>query len=156
SVPVGIADLPDGPAGQPPTLGYTAGTVLIDINAGGFGWFIDPTPADDAEFAARNGPEGLKATADSPAFGRMDLLTVVMRELGRMRGREDESQAGAAADLMFETLAPGVRRLPDAFLGAPAPGKGVPGSSPLADTAGSGPASSQQAIIDAAFASLAP
>ena len=89
-------------------------------------------------------------------FRSMDLLTVVMHELGHMLGLADETQAGATADLMFETLAPGVRRLPDAILGAPAPGKGVPGSSPLADTAGSGPASSQQAIIDAAFASLAP
>ena len=45
-VHVVIADLPDGSNGQLPVLGYTTdGTVLIDVNAGGFGWFIDHTRA---------------------------------------------------------------------------------------------------------------
>src|SRR5262249_14433657 len=38
---VAIADLPDGGNGQLPVLGYTTDQVRIDVNAGGFGWFID-------------------------------------------------------------------------------------------------------------------
>src|SRR5262249_55737826 len=86
---VEIADLPDGSASTPPTLGYTDGTVLIDVNAGGFGWFIDPTPADDAEFGTTGRPTDLRAAAGGPAYGRMDLLTVVMHELGHVLGLDD-------------------------------------------------------------------
>jgi hypothetical protein len=105
-IPIGIADLPDGGPGRLPVIGYTDGTVLIDINAGGFGWFIDPTPADDSEFAVGS----LIAPAGSPAAGRMDLLSVVMHELGHVLGLQDVE--GGDHDLMGDTLTPGVRRVP--------------------------------------------
>jgi hypothetical protein len=112
SARVRIADLPDGSASQPPTLGYTDGAVLIDVTAGGFGWFIDPTPADNAEFAGTGRSGYLAASAGSPAFGRMDLLTVVLHELGHVLGLEDLGSAADAHDLMATTLLPGERRLP--------------------------------------------
>src|SRR5207245_10903049 len=116
-----IADLPDGSAGTPATLGYTDGTVLIDVNAGGFGWFIDPTPANDAEFAGTGHPGDLKATAGSPAAGRMDLLTVVMHELGHVLGLADLTGPRDAYDLMAERLNPGERRLPGVSQQPPTP-----------------------------------
>jgi hypothetical protein len=65
--------------------------ITIDPRAGGFGWYLDPTPGDDVEFAGATAPGG------------MDLLTVLVHELGHVLGLED---------LMGETLAPGVRRGP--------------------------------------------
>jgi len=65
---------------------------LIDTNAAGYGWFIDKTPAAHEEFSipAANG-EWL-AAASSPAFGKMDLLTVVTHELGHIIGFEHQEE----------------------------------------------------------------
>lgn len=38
-------DLPDGQAGEASTTGVTA-QIILDINAAGHGWFIDPTPLE--------------------------------------------------------------------------------------------------------------
>src|SRR5262249_42471619 len=54
----------------------------------------------------------LTATTSGPAFGRMDLLTVVMHELGHTFGLEDLPAARDAHDLMATNLVPGERRLP--------------------------------------------
>jgi hypothetical protein len=83
-------------------LGLTAlGTpqVLLDATADGWGWFIDPTPADNAEF---------RTPGRGPAAGKMDLLTVVAHELGHVLGLDDNHTAG---DLMNESLPLDVRRL---------------------------------------------
>lgn len=98
SVTFQIADLPGTLLGQ--TLGTT---ILIDRNAAGFGWFVDRTPWADEEFW-RSSTGELLALPDGPADGRMDLLTVVMHELGHVLGF-DHSDSG----LMQPTLAPGVR-----------------------------------------------
>jgi hypothetical protein len=95
-----------------PTLGYTYArlhTVVIDANAAGYGWFVDPTPLSDEEFA-RNGTGALAATPGGPAAGRMDLLTVMLHEMGHLAGRRDLSTAGHANSLMDDALAPGLRR----------------------------------------------
>ncbi|MFH0883477.1 MAG: Calx-beta domain-containing protein, partial [bacterium] len=82
------------------TLGLTdRNTIYIDANAAGYGWFVDQTPWDDAEFGQ----------AESIAAGRMDLLTVVMHELGHVLGYEDI--ATSADMLMSEELSAGVRYL---------------------------------------------
>ena len=45
-VKVEVADLAGG------LLGEESGkTILIDQNAAGYGWFVDPTPSDNSEFA---------------------------------------------------------------------------------------------------------
>jgi VCBS repeat-containing protein len=101
-----IVDLSDLALGQ-----ATPEVVLIDVNAAGYGWYVDSTPADDLEFGLKLSELELMATDTSPAFGRMDLLTVVMHELGHVLGFEDiDPNAGA---LMSGTLDASTRRLND-------------------------------------------
>jgi hypothetical protein len=101
TVRVEVAPLPPGYLG----LAYSAsGRVVLDDDAAGHGWFVDPTPLDDSEFRA-DGTAG----PGSPAGGRMDLLTVVLHELGHAAGLPDNDGSG----LMAETLAAGVRRAGD-------------------------------------------
>ena len=77
-----IADL-DGLA-----LGHTNGALItIDVDAAGHGWFVDATPYDDEEFLPVDSSDlVLEAITGSKAAGRMDLLTVVMHELGHVLG----------------------------------------------------------------------
>jgi hypothetical protein len=97
--------------------------IEIDDDAAGQGWFIDPTPHEDRDFALvrRIGVPSyeLRATAGSPAFGRADLLTVVMHELGHELDLEDLPVGVAAHDLMTESLGLGTRRLPAAHEAPP-------------------------------------
>jgi hypothetical protein len=72
-------------------------TILIDDNAAGYGWFVDPTPGDNSEFTT---------PGDQGEQNHMDLLTVVMHEIGDALGLD---QTGG---LIQETLAPGTRLLP--------------------------------------------
>ena len=85
------------------------GTIMIDSDAAGFGWFIDETPDDDAEF------NGDKPVLDK-ATGKMDLLTVIMHELGHQIGLGDDITNEKHAHLMEGTLKPGERHLPDVKL----------------------------------------
>ena len=103
-VTVRITDLPGA------YLGLSApDTVYIDPNADGYGWFIDADPQDGRAFTS-TGPGGeMVATQASPAWGHIDLLTVVAHELGHQLGLGDD----ASDDLMGEFLSLGVRRLPD-------------------------------------------
>jgi hypothetical protein len=91
------------------TLGVTIGNViLIDSDAVGRGWFIDPTPGQSEEFIDyRNGKE-LRAPNSSPAFRRMDLLTWVTHEMGHALGFQEVKSPG---HVMAERLPPGARRL---------------------------------------------
>ena len=92
------------------TLGQTTGTtVLIDINAAGYGWFVDTTPYDNSEFDEYFGQ--LQANPSSPASGDMDLLTVVMHELGHILGYDDIVSEEYPNNLMNAPLEAGVRLL---------------------------------------------
>jgi large repetitive protein len=100
-----LADLPGariGEAGQ--------GAVTIDPDAAGWGWFVDPSPAGDAEFATLVAPTERRVTAASPAAGRMDLLTALLHELGHLLGEED--LPADAQGLMAGELPVGTRRTP--------------------------------------------
>ncbi len=97
-----IADLPGNLLGE--EIGKT---ILIDRDAAGYGWFIDPTPQDDAEFT-QLAANVLVAKPQTAAAGHADLLTTVMHELGHELGYADD----AIGDLMNATLPLGVRRLP--------------------------------------------
>jgi 5-hydroxyisourate hydrolase-like protein (transthyretin family) len=99
-VQVAIADLPGT------ILGWaTDATIVLDVDAAGHGWFVDPTPAADEEFVAAGGRSSV--ALDPAAVDRIDLLTVVQHELGHVAGLEDlESNDG----LMSATLPVGLRR----------------------------------------------
>jgi hypothetical protein len=74
--------------------------IVLSPDGAGHGWFVDPTPSQDEEFA------GGSAFAGSPAAGREDLLTTVLHELGHLVGLADDN--GTA--LMAESLPTGTRR----------------------------------------------
>jgi len=93
-------------------LAWTVGqTIMMDVNAAGHGWFVDLTPGDDNEFSDEDRDGLLVASTDTLASGRMDLLTVVMHEIGHVLGFEDLDAEEYPHDLMSATLAAGVRRL---------------------------------------------
>ncbi|MEM1067288.1 MAG: putative Ig domain-containing protein [Planctomycetota bacterium] len=145
-----LADLPPGYLGLASITAWSgdgkplAGTITVDIDADGAGWFIDDTPLDDSEFT--------RIYADGDAVGRpgesrYDLLTLLMHEIGHLAGFTD-TFAGFASlitidgnvatistsdgdvvlagdldhvassdrpfDLMNSTLRPGLRKLPSA------------------------------------------
>jgi len=107
-----IADLPGLALGQ-----AVEDVILIDEDAAEYGWYVDETPADDLEFGLKLSELELMATSTSVAFGRMDLLTVVMHELGHVLGYEDlDPNAGV---LMSGTLDAGTRRLNDSAAESP-------------------------------------
>jgi hypothetical protein len=88
-----VADL------QGSTLGTTDGhAVTIDRFAAGYGWFVDRTPGSDSEFTTP-GNQGEQ--------GKMDLLTVVMHEIGHVLGRPY-----TPFGVMAEFLATGTRQNP--------------------------------------------
>jgi hypothetical protein len=102
-VAVGISDFPG------PWLGMAfPDAIWIDSDAAGYGWYIDPTTADASAFPAAPG---------SPAYGKVDLLTVVAHELGHELGFDDSADGG----LMGVFLPTGTRRLPvpDQSMGSP-------------------------------------
>ncbi|MBA3878571.1 MAG: hypothetical protein C0500_02515 [Sphingobium sp.] len=95
--------------------------IQIDSDGAGFRWFIDATPGDDVEFGSTSaGLRGLNETTAS----RIDLLTVVLHELGHAIGLEDTYLSSDSSNLLYGYINPGERRLP-----APGQAEGaVPGS----------------------------
>jgi hypothetical protein len=103
----GVADL----GGDYLGLAYPGGhQILLSPNAAGWGWYVDPDPRTDSAFTAATPGGPLAAVPGGPAAGKMDLLTVVLHEMGHLAGRPDRDGPGAGDDLMADLLAPGVRR----------------------------------------------
>jgi hypothetical protein len=124
-------------------------TIFLDANAKGWGWFIDATPGQDNEFPVQAAKTEELATS-GPAASRMDLLTVIMHEMGHLLGHEDLDSQASPYDLMSAELPVGVRRLPDSSVVAAA----AQSRSAQAQASGQGGAAQAQAM-DAVFASLA-
>jgi len=85
-------------------------TVLLDRDAAGYGWFIDPTPRTSEEFLSTSATS-FRAPAKSPAARRMDLLTTLSHEIGHVLGLRDLDASQSPDDLMAGILGPGQRRV---------------------------------------------
>jgi Ca2+-binding RTX toxin-like protein len=72
-------------------------TIYLDSTAAGYGWFVDNSPSSDSEFSAGRG-------VDVDTTGKMDLLSVVMHEIGHQLGFNHGDNG-----LMNDTLVSGVR-----------------------------------------------
>jgi hypothetical protein len=70
-------------------------------------------------FAHQLAAREFQADASSPAFGHVDLLTVVTHELGHVLGFASVNPMLQAHDWMTETLATGIRRFADPAAAAP-------------------------------------
>ncbi len=103
-VDIRVADLPPG------MLASASGTtILLDRDAAGYGWFVDPTPALNEEFPILSAA-GLRAAEGSAAQGAIDLLTVLAHEVGHLNGHPDLFTSDELDELMLDRLSPGVRR----------------------------------------------
>lgn len=103
SASIGVADLPAD------MLALTVGNVVyVDQNAAGYGWFVDRSPQDSNEFLWDPSTGIMRAVGIDAASNRMDLLTVVMHELGHLLGLEHENSN--PEDVMNELLPSGHRR----------------------------------------------
>ena len=102
-----ITDLPSGQLAEATITGFydsgvpNAGTIEIDHDANGVGWFIDSTPLDNSEFIAQDTDSYLLAAAESEANGKYDLLTTVLHELAHLYGFID-GYAGFDANVETE------------------------------------------------------
>jgi len=98
SVEVRIADLPGA------RLGEALGTsITVDVNAAGYGWYVSPRLGELSQEPADSD------AAYDPRL-RMDLLTVVLHELGHVLGHGDLDDI-LTDDVMNGWLPAGVRRL---------------------------------------------
>jgi hypothetical protein len=94
-----------------PLLGMEAdNTIWIDSNAEGYGWY---TGISAAAFSRHVAALEYAANPSSPASRHVDLLTVVMHELGHVLGFPSIDPAISGHDWMTATLGTGTRRLPD-------------------------------------------
>ena len=87
--------------------------ILLDVDAAGYGWFVDSSPRDDREFNKIVGGSELQATRDSEAAGHVDLLTVLTHEFGHLLGLGDLPAVLFPHHIMNETIGLGTRRTPD-------------------------------------------
>ncbi|UUO08802.1 peptidylprolyl isomerase [Blastopirellula sp. J2-11] len=73
------------------------GILYLDIDAAGYGWFVDSTPAQNEEFSS-SGVNSWNALAESDADGKIDLLTVILHEL---ISHQDETEDDLFTDYLY-------------------------------------------------------
>ncbi len=108
NIQVSVVNLPGLELGESSSV---VDTIYLDTNAKDWGWFIDPTPGQNNEFPVQVAKTEDRATS-GPAAGEMDLLTVIMHEMGHLLGCQDLNPQASPYDLMSADLAAGIRRLP--------------------------------------------
>jgi hypothetical protein len=148
------------------------GTIQIDVDAAGYGWFIEKYEVrstkyegqsakykvqstkyegQSTEYVGSAAVHGIEPSIPRSAFGApalvgpphsIDLLTVVMHELGHLLGYDHEAEG-----LMAETLPPGMRWLPGEELF-----ESCDDLDTIADTLARDPLETR--IVDEAFGSL--
>ena len=102
-----IADLPHGVAGAVDSHAR----IQISRNGGGMGWYLDAQPDTSSEYAMNS--IGTLGIAQEPeAQNRLDLLTVVIHEMGHILGLNDQP---TDSGIMSGYLPVGIRRLPSIF-----------------------------------------
>ena len=107
TVTIQLQDLPRGKIGL-----TTQSLILIDLDASGLSWFVDNTPLEDSEFSFDVVTREFVRNDDSIGT-RIDLLTLVMHELGHIVGLDDLlDQPDTMPNVMNGHIASGVRRLP--------------------------------------------
>lgn len=74
----------------------SGGSVLIDADAAGHGWYVDSTPFDNT---------------DDVLGSRMDLVSAVTHELGHVIGKADIYDPAGSDDIMYGYLSSGERRV---------------------------------------------
>ena len=84
--------------------------IVRNVDAAGHDWFVDSTPDDDAE-SRQPVPGGLSATPYSVAFGKIELLSMLVLELGHAIGLDNPDPQGEPCDLMTSALVTGVRHI---------------------------------------------
>uniref|UniRef100_UPI00262BDF4C polymorphic toxin-type HINT domain-containing protein n=1 Tax=Propionivibrio sp. TaxID=2212460 RepID=UPI00262BDF4C len=103
---VGIGTLPVGVAAE--TLGHQ---ITLSVDGAGWGWYADSTPSLQEEFLPTAHPTDFIAALGSAAEGKLDLLTVLIHELGHVAGL---GHASSESEAMSQVVSPGTRRLPSA------------------------------------------
>ncbi len=106
SASIVMVDLPPGMLGQ-----SVGDKIYLDSTAAGHGWFVDATPQDNIEFSLVRSATERAAGDTSLANDRVDMLTVLLHEMGHVLGIDDLHQE-TGTKLMTAALPSSVRRFP--------------------------------------------
>jgi len=118
SATVRIADLPLGFAGQ------TNGTeITLDTAGAGWGWYVDAAAEGSSAFELVSDASNFGAHPGSDAENKLDLLTVLIHEIGHVLGMPSSVEGDG---VMSQFLSPGQRRLPGATDVAALEAEGMP------------------------------